>query len=104
MAMRLLMLVRDPSWFGGVVNFVKSLEVNLSDNVDVTEFRIGRRKGARGKWFQPLVPLFDAARLAWQRLCARFSAACRCRERVRPNVASIVRCLARDALFASSAA
>jgi glycosyltransferase involved in cell wall biosynthesis len=90
--MRVLMLVRDHSWFGGVVNFVKSLEINLSDNVDTIEFRIGQRKGARGKWFQLIVPLFDAARLAWLVIWDRYDI-------VHINPSLNIKSLVRDTLF-----
>ena len=92
MTMRLLMFVRDPSWFGGVVNFVKSLEVNLSENVGVTEFRIGQRKGARGKWLQPFVPFFDAIRLAWHLVRHKYDI-------VHVNPSLNTKSLVRDALF-----
>ena len=92
MRKRLLMLVRDPTWFGGVVNFVKLLEENLSKSVVVSEFHIGQRKGARGKWDRSLVPFLDVARLAWNVMVNRYDI-------VHINPSLNARSLARDGLF-----
>jgi len=86
------MFVRDPSWFGGVVNFVKSLEDNLDKSVEVSEFIIGQRKVAEGKWLQPFVPLFDAARLAWHLVLNRYDI-------IHINPSLNTKSLLRDAIF-----
>ncbi|MGB7934565.1 MAG: glycosyltransferase family 4 protein, partial [Gammaproteobacteria bacterium] len=62
---RVLILSRDTAWFGGVVNFITSLNKNLSSDFEVVQFQIGRRKGRLGLLLRPLVPLLDAFRLAF---------------------------------------
>ena len=86
------MLVRDLSWYGGVVNFVSSLEANLSSNIKVTEFRIGQRKESNVTWLWPFMPFFDAFRLAYHVLFNRYDI-------VHINPSLNTKSLIRDAMF-----
>jgi len=72
MEIRLLMLVRDPSWFGGVVNYVQLLERNLEGGVKVEEFHMGRRKNQSGRWLRSLIPFIDMMRLAYRLFFNRY--------------------------------
>lgn len=64
MRVRVLMLVRDLSWFGGVVNFVNSLDRNLGEDVVIDRFQIGQRKHKLGRWIRLIVPINDMLNLA----------------------------------------
>jgi glycosyltransferase involved in cell wall biosynthesis len=92
MTIRLLMLVRDNSWYGGVVNYINALEANLSEDVHVDKLQIGQRRGEGGKWTRIFIPLLDATKLALQTRRGRYNIV-----HINPslNRASLL----RDALF-----
>lgn len=92
MQIRLLILVRDSSWYGGVVNFITLLKSNLSDNVCVDELRIGQRKQQSGRWLRPIIPLIDMTRLAFRVFTNRYDV-------IHINPSLNKRSLLRDALF-----
>ena len=92
MKIKLLMLAKDRSALGGVVNFVNMLERNLSKGIDVEEFRIGQRKNRTGRLFRWLVPFVDMVRLAFRVILNRYDV-------VHINPSLNGRSLFRDALF-----
>lgn len=92
MKIRLLMLAKDRSSLGGVVNFVNILERNLSDDVCVEEFKIGLRDNKSGKLIRWVMPFVDMFRLACRILFNRYDV-------IQINPSLNMRSLFRDALF-----
>lgn len=64
-AKKVLMFMPHHAAGGGVVNFAQVLSRHLSSRFEVDHFTIGNRPGFWGKVLRGLVPLYDAARLAW---------------------------------------
>jgi len=60
--LKVLILSRDPSWYGGVVNFVELLKNNFTPEVNVESFTIGRRHKS-GLFGRLSTPIYDAFRL-----------------------------------------
>jgi glycosyltransferase involved in cell wall biosynthesis len=53
-----------PSGGGGVDNFVQTLRRKLASEVEAELFLIGQPGSRSGRWLRPLVPIYDAFRLA----------------------------------------
>lgn len=60
---RLLMMSRDPAWYGGAVNFVQQLTEHYSQSIECDYFLIGRRRNGLLRRLGFFVPLYDTLRL-----------------------------------------
>jgi glycosyltransferase involved in cell wall biosynthesis len=63
MMLNVLILFRDVSWHGGVVNFVEVLRRNLGSGILTEHFLIGKRPGSDHRTFAGVTTLTDCRRL-----------------------------------------